>query len=107
MQVAVAGFDVGRVEIHVGKLDMAQRPVAERVDLDIESGADPRHLRFRDPRLDPQRLHEIVDAARRDAFDVGLHDHRVQRLIDAAPRRQQRQEAPWASFGIFNSISPA
>ena len=63
----------------------AERPVAERVDLDVEAGADPRHLRLGDPRVDPQRLDEVVDGAGRDPFDVGLHDHRVQRLIDPPP----------------------
>ena len=31
--------------------------------------------------------HEVVDAAGADAFDVGLHHHRVQRDIDPRARR--------------------
>ena len=109
MQVGVAGFDVGRVQVDVGELDVGERAVAERVDLDVELGADPRHLRLRDPRVDPQRLHQIVDRAGRDALDVGLHDHRVQRLIDPPARLDSNdgKKLPCDSFGIFNSISPA
>ena len=66
VQVGVAGLHVGGVEVDVGELDVAERPVAERVDLDVEAGADPRHLRLRDPRIDPQRLHQIIDRAGRD-----------------------------------------
>jgi len=63
VQIGVTRFHIGRVQIDVRELDVSQRPVAERVDLDIQLGADPRDLRFRDPRVDPQRLHQIVDAA--------------------------------------------
>lgn len=47
------------------------------------------------PRVDPERLDEIIHAAGGDAFDVCLHDHGVQRLIDpAAGLQQRREEAP-------------
>jgi transposase InsO family protein len=71
---------------------MTEGSVAERVDLHIEPPADPRDLRLRDPRIDPQRLDQIIDRSGRDTLDIGLHDHRVERLIDAASRLEQRRE---------------
>ena len=50
----------------------------------VQTGADARHLRLGDARVDTQRGDQIVHGSGRDAGDVGLHHHRVQRLIDAA-----------------------
>ena len=52
------------------------------------------------PGVDAQRGDQVVDLARRDAVDVGLHDHRPQRPVDAPPRLQQgREEAALAELG--------
>ena len=40
----------------------------------------------------PMRLDQVVDRARRDALDVGLLDHRRQRLLGHAPRLQEARE---------------
>ena len=65
-----------------------ERPVAERVDLLVEAGADPRDLALGDPQ--PERLDDLVDLAGRDAGDVGLLHDRDQRLLGAAARLQER-----------------
>src|SRR4051794_13415884 len=44
------------------------------------------------PESAPQRDHQVVDAAGRDAVNVGLHHHRIQRLVDAAARLQDAGE---------------
>ena len=45
---------------------------------------DPRHLGLGDAGVGAERDHQIVDAAGRDAVDVGLHHHRIQGLVDPA-----------------------
>ena len=40
----------------------------------------------------PMRLDEIVDRARRDALDVGLLDHRGQRLLGHPARLEEAGE---------------
>jgi hypothetical protein len=73
----------------------AQAAGAKRLDLLIEAGADPRHLGLRYPGLHSHSGHQVIDAAGRHAVDVGLHDHRVQCLVDAAaPLQQRREERP-------------
>jgi len=37
----VADMDIGGVQLHVGELDVAQGPVAERGDPFVEAGTDP------------------------------------------------------------------
>ena len=98
--LAVAHVQVGRVEVDVGELDVVQRPGAERADDLVQAGADPRDLGLGDPGVDAQRLDQVVDAAGRDAVDVGLHHHRVQRLVDpAAGLEDRREERALAQLG--------
>ena len=68
---------------------MSEGPVAERVDAFIQTGADPRHLRLRDARVDSHRRNKVVDRSGRNAVDVRLHHDRVQGLIDTAARLKQ------------------
>jgi hypothetical protein len=91
---------VGGVQVDVGELDVIETPGAEGADDVIETGADPRHLRLGDPRVHPQRGHEIIDGAGGHPVDVGLHHHRVQGLVDASTRFQdRREERPLAELG--------
>ena len=59
-QGIIANVEVGGVEIHVGERDVAESPVAERVDPFVEASADPRDLRFGDPRVDTESRDEVV-----------------------------------------------
>ena len=71
---------------------MAEGPVAERVDTFIQPGADPRDFGLRDAGIDAHRGDEVIDGAGGHAVDVGLHDHRVERLVDAAAGLEQLGE---------------
>lgn len=51
---------------------------------------DPRHLRLADPQT--ERLHELIDPARRDAAHIRLLHHRHQRLLAALARLQEARE---------------
>src|SRR3954451_4395298 len=91
----VADMQVGRIQVDIRKRGVVQPPLAEGGDDLIEAGADPRHLRLRDARVDAQRGDQVVDAAGRHAADVGLHHHRIQRLVDAAAGfEDDREERP-------------
>src|SRR5439155_15241595 len=72
-----------------------ERPVAKRVDLLVEAGADPRDLALRDPQ--PQRLDHLIDLAGRDAGDVGLLHHTHQRLLAAPARLEEAREVTAAA----------
>src|SRR3954453_21258634 len=74
----VADMQVGGVEVDVGELGVVQPAGPERGDDLVEAGADPGHLGLGDPGVDAQRGDQVVDAAGRDAADVGLHHHRIQ-----------------------------
>jgi len=56
-----------------------ERAVSERLDMLIQRRADPAYLRARDPQ--PEALHQLVDAARRNAAHISLLDNRQQRLL--------------------------
>lgn len=85
---------------HVRKRGVVQAAGAKRVDLLIEAGADARDFGFRDTGTHTECRHEVIDAAGRHTVNVGLHDHRVQRPIDAATPFQQRgKERPGPQFG--------
>lgn len=61
---------------------------------------------FEIPESTPQRRHKVIDVAGRDTVHVGLHDHRMQRLIDAqAPLDQAGKNDPGRSFGFSTSAS--
>ena len=53
--------------------------------------ADARDLALRDA-VAAQRLHEVLDAARGDAFDVGLLDDGEQRLLGSPAWVQERRQ---------------
>ena len=94
------GLAVGGVEELIRVGDPGQGPVAERAHLLVEVRADPRHLRLTDPRIGAQRLDQVVDLSGRDTVQVGLHDHREQRLVDPAPAFEQGgEERPAAELG--------
>jgi hypothetical protein len=61
------------VEPQVGVVAL-ERAAAERLDLLVEQRADPAHLAAADP--EPERLDQLVDAARRDPAHIGLLDNR-------------------------------
>lgn len=84
-----ADFAEGGVTEHVRKRRVGQAAGTERLDLLIQASADARDLRLRHPRTHTECADEVIDAAGRHTVDVGLHDHRVQRLVDAAPALEQ------------------
>jgi hypothetical protein len=77
-----------RVEPDVGVGAGVEWTVAKLRDLLVEVLRELRDLGLGDP-VDSHRLHEIVDATRRDAFDVGLADDRDERLFDAPARLEE------------------
>ncbi len=81
---------VGRVEEHVRERLVGQRPVGERTDLGVQIGADPADLTLADAGVGTQRADQVIDLARGDAVQIGLHHHREQRLINPPPALQQR-----------------
>ena len=83
---------VGRIEEDIRVGDLGQRPVPERADLLIQVRADPGHLGLADPGVGTECLDQVVDLPGRDPVQVGLHDHREQRLIDPPPPLQQGGE---------------
>ena len=56
---------------------------------------------FEIPESTPKRGDQVVDRAGRHAVDVGLHHHRVERLIDPSAGLQDRREerCPCAAWG--------
>jgi hypothetical protein len=89
---ADAALEVGGVEEHIDEPGVVQRPVAERLQVPVELGADAADLALADAGRDTERLHEVVDLAGADAVHVGLHHHREQRPVDAAAALEQRRE---------------
>jgi hypothetical protein len=85
----VTHLQVGRIQPHIRPVAL-ERPVEEGLDLVIDLAAEPRHLALGDT-AHPHRLDEIVDRARRHTLDIGLLDHRRQRLLRHTPRLQE----PW------------
>ncbi len=71
---------------------MAKRATPEGLDAFIEAGADPADLGLGDPGVDTHRSDQVVDRARRDPGDVGLHHHCVEGLVDAPTRLEQSGE---------------
>ena len=95
-----AGLHVGGVTEHVGKGQVGQGPFAKRRHLLVETRADSRYLGLGDSGVDAERLDQIVDIARRDPVDVGLHDDGVEDLVDApAALEHARKETALAEFG--------
>jgi hypothetical protein len=75
-------------QIRVGTL---QRPLTEGLDLLVQSLAQPGHLILGRPGQ-PKSFDQPVDLAGGDAVDVGLLDHRDQRLFAAPARLQEAWE---------------
>lgn len=69
-----------------------ERPVPKRCDLVVEVRADAADFGLADAGVGAQRLDQIVDLAGGDTVQVGLHDHREQRLIHPAASFQQGWE---------------
>ena len=67
------------------------RPIEESGDALVDLAAQARHLAFRDARH-AHGLDQIIDRAGRDALNIGLLDHRGQRLLDGPARFQERRE---------------
>src|ERR671925_1500735 len=72
-----------------------ERPVAERLHLLVEPGADARDLRARDAQT--ERLHQLVDLARRNAANVRLLHDRDQRLLRTFARLEEARKVGAAS----------
>ena len=85
-------MQVGGVEVDVGEAGVPERAGPERTDRLIQAGADPRHLGLGDARVHSKRGDQVVHRASRDPVDVGLHHHRIQRLVDPAPRLKDDRE---------------
>jgi hypothetical protein len=83
------GLAVGRVHEHIREALAGQRAVPERANLMVEVGADPRDLALADAAVGTERADQVVDLAGADPVQLGLHDHREQRLVDPAAPFQQ------------------
>ena len=90
MRPASADLQVGGVDPQIGPVAL-DRPVEEGLHLAVDLLAQPRHLALGDA-AHPHRLDQVVDRAGRDALDVGLLDHRGQRLLGHPPRLQEAGE---------------
>lgn len=86
---------------------LAQAAVAERGDLGVQVGADPRRLGLGDPRDDAESLDPVVDLTGSRPVQIGLHHHREQGLVHPPPLSSDGKNDPVRSFGIHNSRSPA
>ncbi len=83
-------LQVGRVDPEVGPVSF-ERTLEERRHPLVDLGAEPANLALRHA-AHPERLHEVVDRARRDAVDVGLLDDGRQRFLRHAPRLEEAGE---------------
>ena len=86
----LANLHIGRIQPEIGPLAL-QRPVEEALYLVVDLAAQPGDLALGDARH-PHRLHQVVDRAGGYALDVGLLDHRRQRLLGHPPRLQEAGE---------------
>jgi DNA invertase Pin-like site-specific DNA recombinase len=84
---------------HVREGDLVQRAGAPGSDVLVELRADPADLAL----ADPGAAHgddQVIDPAGAHALDIRLHDHRVQREVDAPARLEQRgKERPRPGLG--------
>src|ERR1019366_9063085 len=61
----------------------------------VQLATDPRHLRTADARAHSEGRHQLVDSPGGYPVDVGLHDHRVEGLVDpTAGLEDGGEEAP-------------
>src|SRR5438874_10401190 len=78
--VAVAArLHIGRIQPDIGPLAF-ERTVEEGRDLAVDLAAQPRYLALGDAGH-AHRTDQLVDRAGRHALDIGLLDHRGQRLL--------------------------
>gem|GEM_PF-2259158 len=87
----LAHVQVRRVQVHVREGGVAQGAAPERPDRLVQAGADPRHLGLRHP-APAERGDQVIHAAGRHPVHVGLHHHRVQRLVDPSARGEDLGE---------------
>lgn len=86
----LAHLQVGRVDPEVGPVAL-KRAIEEGRHPFVDLGAEPGDLALRDA-AHAERLHQVVDRARRDAVDVGLLDDGGQRFLRHAPRLEEAGE---------------
>ncbi len=100
------GLAVGGIGEHIRERLVIQRAGPPRGHLAVQLGADPRHLALGHPGA-AHRDHQIIDPTRGHPFDVGLHDHRVQRDVDTSSGGQQRgEERPGSGLGDLHRHIP-
>ena len=98
--------------LHLGvqpqvRVGAVQRPLTEHRDLLVQAAAQPADGVLAHP-VQAELLHQPVDLAGRDAVDIGLLDHRDQRLLGAPARLQETtgSSCPVRSLGMASSSSP-
>ena len=77
---AFAALDLERVEHQVGVGPLLEWPGAELLDELVERARQARDLAFRHP-LDPELPDELLDPPGRDPGQIGVGDHRHERLL--------------------------
>ena len=90
LRLAAAALEVGGIKVDVGVAAALQRPTQKRLNLLVDLLTDATHLRLGDAALGAQRSHQGIDLASRHPTDVGLHDHRIQGLVDPATGLEDR-----------------
>ena len=85
---AFAALHDQRVEGDIRIRCAVERPGAEVLDDPVKRLGEPRDLALRHP-LDTELLHQLLDPPRRDAGEVGVGDHRHERLLGPPARLQQ------------------
>ena len=107
LSLAEAALEVSGIEVDVGVAAALQRSAQEGLHLLVDLLTDAAHLRLGDAALGTERRHQRIDLAGRDPTDVGLHDHRVQRLVHPAAGFEDRgEEAAGAQFGDLQREIP-
>ena len=92
LSLAEAALEVGGIEIDVGVAAALQGPAQEGLHLLVDLLTDATHLRLGDAALGAQGGHQGIDLAGGVPSDVGLHDHRIEGLIDPAAGFEDRGE---------------
>src|SRR5579883_197118 len=88
--VIAADFDVSRVEPDIGPIAF-ERPIEKGFDPRVDLLAQAADLALGDA-CSAHRLDQVVDGTCRDPLDIGLLDHRRQRLLGHAARLQETRE---------------
>ena len=86
----LAYLHIGRVQREIGPVAF-QRPVEKAADLVVDLAAQPGDLALGDAGH-AHGLHQVVDRAGGHTLDIGLLDHRRQRLLSHPPRLQEDGE---------------